>query len=252
MSSILPDPHELPPNFDPAGRDVLEVLRPVVEAVQRYHRHEVLGLENVPKTGGVLFAVNHSFATYDGILLGKELIDHGRVPSALGDDLIFRTPRLRRWARTLGIVPASHDHGEELLRRGRLVMVAPGGMREALRPSDERYRIRWDRRKGFVRLALRAGVPLQLAACPDADRLYHVYENALTKVAYQRFHVPVPLLRGWGPTLIPRPVRLVHVVSELLHPEPIDEARFEEQVDDWHATVVARMNELMDEGRRAL
>ncbi|TNE89817.1 MAG: acyltransferase family protein [Deltaproteobacteria bacterium] len=249
---LLPDPHELPPNFEPAGDEVLAAMRPLVEAIQRYHRHEVFGIENVPKEGGVLFAVNHSFATYDGVLLAKELIDHGRVPSALGDDLIFRTPRLRRWARSVGIVPASHTHGEELLQRGRLVLVAPGGMREALRPSEERYHVRWDNRKGFVKLALRAQVPIQLGACPDADRLYHIYENTLTKLAYKRFHVPVPLLRGWGPTLIPRPVHLVHVISELLHPEPLDEERFDEQVDDWHSTIVTRMNELMDEGRRAL
>ena len=250
MSSFLPDPHELPPNFDPAGREVLNLLRPVVESVQQYHRHEVHHIDRVPLEGPVLMAVNHSLATYDGILLAKEIIDHGRVPSALGDDLIFRTPRLRRWAREVGIVPASPRHGEELLGRGRLVFVAPGGMREALRPSDERYRIRWDERKGFVRLALRTGAPIQLAACPDADRMYRVYENRLTKLAYKHFKVPMPLLRGWGPTLLPRPVQLVHVISELLQPEPLDEDRFEEQVDDWHATIVQRMNELMDEGRR--
>ena len=84
-----------------------------------------------------------------------------------------------------------------------------GGMREALRPGDERYGVKWDKRKGFVRLSLRTGAPLVLAACPDADRLFHVYENRLTKLAYKRLHLPVPLVRGWGPTLLPRPVSLV-------------------------------------------
>lgn len=250
--ALLRDPHELPPNFDPAGEAALNRIRPFVEAIQRYHRHEVIGLDRIPKEGGVLMAVNHSFATYDGILLGKEIIDYGRVPSALGDDLIFRTPRLRRWARDLGVVPASHTHGLELLARGRLVFVAPGGMREALRPSEERYNVRWGTRSGFVRLALKAQVPIQLAACPDADRLYHIYENVLTKLAYHRLRVPIPLLRGWGPTLIPRPVRLVHLISEPLQPEPMDEERFEEQVADWHSTVVARMADLMEEARRVV
>ncbi|MCO4748040.1 MAG: acyltransferase family protein [Proteobacteria bacterium] len=247
---LLRDPHELPPNFEPASDDLLERVRPLVEAIQRYHRHEVVGIENVPKEGGVLMALNHSFATYDGMLLAKELIDHGRVPSGLGDDLIFRTPKLRRWASSLGIVPASHTHGEELLRRGRLVLVAPGGMREALRPSDERYNVRWGERRGFVKLALKAQVPIQLSACPDADRLYHIYENTLTKLAYHRLRVPIPMLRGWGPTLVPRPVRLVHVISEPLVPEALDEERFEEQVADWHSTVIARMSSLMEEARR--
>ena len=161
---ILRDPNELSPNFDPAGDIALDLFRPLIERVQTYHRHEVVGLEKVPTEGGVLLAMNHSLATYDAALLGKELIDTGRVPSILGDDLIFKTPGLRHWARTLGIVPASPRYGEELLLRGRLVIVAPGGMREALRPSEERYHVRWDRRKGFIRLALRTQCPIVLAS----------------------------------------------------------------------------------------
>jgi len=244
------DPDELEPNYEPIGDEALDLLRPLVEWIQNYHRHEVVGLERVPKEGGVLLALNHSLATYDAMLLGKELIDYGRPPSALGDNLIFKTPGLRRFASKVGIVPASPDHGEELLRRGRLVVVAPGGMREALRPSDERYHLRWDRRKGFVRLALRAQKPIQLAACPDADRLYHVYENNLTKRLYKQFRMPVPLIRGWGLSLIPRPVRLVHLISEPIEMDPLDEENFDEQVEDVHAQIVERMTELMAEARR--
>jgi 1-acyl-sn-glycerol-3-phosphate acyltransferase len=246
----LRDPNELSPNFEPRGDEALEIFRPLVEWIQDYHRHEVVGLERVPKEGGVLLAMNHSLATYDAMLLGKELIDYGRTPSALGDNLFFKTPGLRHLARTMGIVPASPGHGEELLRRGRLVVVAPGGMREALRPSEDRYHLKWDRRKGFVRLALRAQVPIILAACPDADRLYHVYENSLTKWLYKEFRMPVPLIRGWGLSLIPRPVRLVHLISEPLPMDPVDEERFDEHVDDVHSTVVARMTDLMAEARR--
>ncbi len=148
------------------------------------------------------------------------------------------------------MVPANPDNGRELLNRGRIVLVAPGGMREALRPGEERYDVRWDRRKGFVRLALRAGAPIQLAACPDADRMFHVYESKLTKVIYKTLKVPMPVVRGWGPTLLPRPVKLTHVLSEPLQPPELDEAHFDEQVDDWHAQVQARMAELMAEARQ--
>ena len=247
---FLRDPNELPPNFEPAGDIALDLFRPLIERIQRYHRHEVVGLERIPSQGGVLLAMNHSLATYDAALLGKEIIDNGRVPSILGDDLIFRTPGLRRWARMLGIVPASPRYGEDLLNRGRLVLVAPGGMREALRPSEERYNVRWDRRKGFIRLALRTQSPIVLAACPDADRLYHVYGNDVTKRIYKDFRMPMPLIRGWGPSLIPRPVRLVHLLSEPLAMEPIDETRFEEQVDDTHSTILNRMTALMSEAQR--
>jgi 1-acyl-sn-glycerol-3-phosphate acyltransferase len=237
-------------NYEPAPNEILEKLRPLLLLARAYHDHEVVGLEHVPTEGPVLMAVNHSLASYDIFLLCGVILDQlQRVPTALGDNLIFRTPTLRRMATAAGVVPANPINGEEVLRRGRLVIVAPGGMREALRPGEERYKLRWDRRKGFVRLALRSGSPIQLAACPNADRMYRVYENSLTKLAYKRFKIPLPFLRGWGPSLLPRPVKLVHLLSEPLHPEPVDEERFTEQVDDWHATVCARMEALMEEAR---
>lgn len=240
----------LKPNFEPAPTQMIERLKPFLLLGRRWHDHEVVGLDRIAPKSPALLAINHSLATYDTLLLCGVIIERlGRVPSGLGDRLIFKTPRLRRIATAAGIVEATHENGAELLRRNRLVIVAPGGMREALRQSDERYRVRWDRRKGFVRLALRTGAPIQLVACPNADRMYRVYESDLTKLVYKRLRAPVPLIRGWGPTLIPRPVKLLHLIGERMQPEALDEARFEEQVDDWHATVQKRMEALMLEAR---
>jgi 1-acyl-sn-glycerol-3-phosphate acyltransferase len=248
MLSRLFDP--LAVNYEPISAAILRRYRPAVQAMRSYHAHNVSGLDRVTPGVGTLLAINHSFATYDALLLCSAIVDAtGVVPCALGDDLIFRTPGVRRFATRCGVVPASHENGMQLLAKGRMVVVAPGGMREALRPSDERYNIRWDRRKGFVRLALRAGSPIQLAACPNADRLYHVYENTLTKLAYRQLRVPVPLLRGWGPTWIPRPVQLTHIIDSPMHPDPIDEPHFEQQVDDWHQTIRHRMSELMTQAQ---
>ena len=100
---------------------------------------------------------------------------------------------------------ASHGAGEQLLEQGLLVVVAPGGMKEALRPREERYQVKWSDRKGFVRLALRTGAPLVMAACPKADDLYDVVDSDLTRRIYDQFHLPIPMLRGEGPGgLLPR------------------------------------------------
>ena len=112
----------------------------------------------------------------------------------------------------------SPTNAKELLEKGELVAVAPGGMREALRPSSERYQILWEKRKGFARLAIKTGAPIVLAICPKADDLYEVYPSRLTKWAYQTFKVPVFLARGLGPSPIPRPVKLAHFVSKPIYP----------------------------------
>ena len=239
---VILDPSSWPRG--PSDR-LIESLSPLMRGLRRYHRYTVEGLENIPASGAAVLAVHHSLATYDAVLFGYTLITQtGRTLCALGDDKLFVVPGLRRLSRSAGIVPASPENGLSLLAEGHLVAVAPGGMREALRPSSERRQVRWGRRKGFVRMAVEAGVPIIPVACPAADDLFTVYENRLTKLAYKRLKFPVPMARGLGPTVIPRPVRLVTYVGE-----PIDVKRGEPGddavVDAVHAQVMAAITELL-------
>ena len=208
-------------------------LRRLLGPLERYHRFRAEGLEPFPREGPVLLVVHHTLATYDGFLIGAAVWDAtGRLPRGLGDDRIFQIPGLAGFARTIGLVPASPEAGEQLLRDGHVLGVAPGGMWESLRPSAERRRSRWEGRKGFARLALRTGTPMVFAACPAGDDIYRVYRNRVTDRAYERFHLPVPVARGVGPTALPRPVELVARFSAPLWPPAHDPTREAEQVDE--------------------
>jgi len=230
-------------NLDPA---VIRRARRVLEPLARYHRFSAEGLENVPRVGPALLVVHHSFATYDGFLLGGAIYDAtGRIPSALGDNRIFQVPGLAGAARALGLVPGSPEAGEQLLREGEILAVAPGGMWESLRPRGERRQSRWGTRRGFVRLALRAGVPIVVAACPAADAIYTLYPSHLTDRAYARWHWPVPVLRGVGPTLVPRPVRLTGYFAPPIAPPLYDPAREDEQVEALYSEAQRRMSDLL-------
>jgi 1-acyl-sn-glycerol-3-phosphate acyltransferase len=249
---------EAPPAGDrPTARHtpdpvVLERALKVLRPLQLYHRHSVAGLEQVPLHGPVLMVVHHSLATYDGFLLGLSIFEAtGRAPRGLGDDLIFRIPGLGDLGEAIGLVPASPQAGHELLAQGELLGVAPGGMRESLRPSDRRYRVDWDDRRGFVRLALKAGAPLLMAACPKADDIFTVYPSRLTELAYEKLHIPVPLLRGLGLSALPRPVRLTHYLAPPIQPPVYDPEREEEQVEALFAACRRTMEALLyrrDEG----
>lgn len=234
---------------DPTLDTPLRVGLNLTRALGRWHRHDVVGLEHVPAEGPVLLAVNHSLATYDiALLCAKIYKRHGRLPRGLADRAMFTGPDGGRLARSLGFVEGTPENGQHLLATGQLAVVAPGGMREALRPSDERYHVRWATRRGFVRLAMQTGTPIVLAACPDADRLYHVYDNQLTKLVYAKARLPLPIVRGWGPTLVPRPVRLTHVLSPPQLP-PSDDVHDDVAVETWHTHLVDVMNGLMAEAR---
>ena len=207
---------DLPPSIDPR---VARTADRVLGTLQRYHRYRVVGMENIPAEGPALIVVHHSLATYDILLLGYSIFKQlGRAPRALADRLIFRTPKLSEWATGLGAVQGDPGAALRLLDEGNLVMVAPGGMREALRSSRQRYQTSWEGRLGFARLAIKANVPVIPAACPAADNIYTVYSSFITDFCLDRFHVPVPLVRGAGPSLLPRPSILTHYVGSPIPP----------------------------------
>lgn len=228
----------------------IEVFKNLLKPLRLYHRYEVRGLNHFPKEGRVIMAVHHSLATYDGFLLGLEIYEKkGRLPKGLGDDLLFKLPITKKWAPDIGLVPASHENARKLLNDEELLAIAPGGMRESLRPSNERYNVRWGKRKGFIRLAIETGTPIVLAACPSADRIFKVYENPLTALAYKKFKIPLPIFRGWGLSMVPRPVKLTHYLSEPLHPPELDEENLELQINTFHNVIVEEMERLMSKER---
>lgn len=219
-----------------------------------YHRHDLVGVENIPANGRCLLVVNHSFATYDnGILVSKIKELTGRLVRPLGDRSLFYVPTFGKILGKTGSVPARPHIAEFLLKdEEALVLVAPGGMREALRPSSEQYQIRWQTRKGFVRLAVQTQSPIILSACPAADELYTVYENWLTKKIYQRFRLPLVAIRGLGPSLLPRPIKLTHYLSAPIAPPQVDlndEAAIEAAVEKWHSELCEEMQSMLDKYR---
>lgn len=223
----------------------------VFKALAAYHGHRAHRLEHIPE-GGCLVVLNHSLATYDMGLLGLRIYQHtGRVPRSLGDRAIFQTPGVSRVADLMGIVQGSPELARELLEQGEIVMVAPGGMREALRPSTEAYKLSWLGRKGFAKLAMKAQVPIILAACPKADDIFTVYDNQVTRAVYERYRLPAPLLRGIGLSAVPRPVRLVHWLSKPMHP-PSQEEASEETLDHFYAALSEKMEAMMQEGASRL
>ena len=218
------------------------------DALRTYHQYSVEGLQHIPKTGPVLVVAHHSLATYDIGLLSAAIRDaQGRAPITLVDRLIFKIPMLGEFLGSIGCVEAAPEEATRLLHEGNIVIVAPGGMREALRPSDARYTTSWQERYGFARLAIDTQVPVVCAACPSADDLYDVYPSFVTNFFLKRFHLPVPLLRGIGLTVLPRAQKLVHfIAAPMAPPAPLEGEAFAAQSRTFAQAVAARMNTLLE------
>lgn len=232
-----------------AMRDFQLKVLPIIMLMRRYHQHEVFGLENVPSRGPVIFACNHSLATYDMMLLMAAVyLKSHRIPRALIDRAFYKVPGLGEMMELMGCIIGSHQNAHDLLKQGNTLYIAPGGMRESLRPSSERYQIKWNQRKGFARLAIETGSPVILSACPKADDIFTVYENVLTKWVYKNFKLPVFVARGVGPTVVPKPVKLTHYLSKAIHPpkKASDPAAFKRQVYNFHRRLLRQMNKMIE------
>jgi 1-acyl-sn-glycerol-3-phosphate acyltransferase len=219
-----------------------------VSGLRAFHRHRVVGIENIPKSGPALLAVNHSLASYDiMLLLGAIYEKSGRITRPLVDRLFFKIPYLGDVVTQLGCTEGNPKGAGSLLQDGEIVAVAPGGMEEALRPSNQKYQIKWSRRKGFARLAIENQVPVILAACPKADDLYDLWPNPITDLFYQKFRVPFPIARGLGPTVIPKPIRLTHFVGTPIAPPKRhkSEEKSARSLEDFHQLLIFEMEKLM-------
>jgi hypothetical protein len=237
-----------PSPFEPEHDRLYELLSRAADSIGKYHAYRAFGIERIPDEGPCLLVFNHSLATYDMFLLASEIFKNtGRVMRPLGDRLIFKTPGIKDFANAMGVVEGNMDNAVSLLREGHLVAVAPGGMLEAIRSSDERYKIRWDSRKGFCKVAMDTQSPVVLAACPAADDLYTVYSNPFTEAIYHKFKVPLPLLRGMGLSLLPRPVQLTHELSGPFIPPEWTQDRAEDEalLMRFHNSCIQEMEELM-------
>jgi len=233
---------------EPINQELWTSLEPIAKAIRLYHRHRVIGLDNLPKRSQALLVANHSLATYDmALLIHAIYMETGRVVRPLVDKLFYKVPFLGPLMTSLGCHSGTKENARELLENKSLVLVAPGGMREALRSSTEKYTTIWDKRKGFARLSIETQTPVILAICPRADDLYQVYPTKLTKWMYKHLKLPVFLALGIAGTPIPKPVRLVHFLSAPIKPPKMAEDRelFEKQVTEFHMKVMRIGQEML-------
>ena len=194
-------------------------LAPVVKALapaRRIFQPKVYGIERVPE-GGALLVGNHSlYGAFDLMLLVAELIERGMVVRGLGEHALFRIPGTRKLMNACGIVPGTRANTRELMRRGDLIMVFPGGAREVAKRKGERYQLIWKNRLGFAVMAIEGRypiVPFASMGIEDALDIVLDTDNPLMaparKLAKKLLNVePLPIARGIGLTPIPRPERL--------------------------------------------
>lgn len=211
--------------------EFLARIVPLMEKYGRYFDSEVRGVERLPDSGPVLLVGNHSGPNSDpdtpalmAAWYRKNGVDNPLV--VLSFDVIFEIPRIGDFFRRLAQVPANHRNANAALDRGAAVLVYPGGAEEMARPWTERNRIDLAGNKGFIKLALRRGVPV----IPVVGHGGHESSIVLTRgrrIAkalglhrFRTYSMPLTFTIPWGlvlgpiPSLLPIPAKVTMQVCE--------------------------------------
>lgn len=226
---------------------------------RRWFRFEVRGLESFPAAGGALVAANHSggMLTPDVLIFASAFyrkFGYDRPLYTLGHDGMFAGPLAGLFTR-LGVIHASSKNAVNALRSGGVVLVFPGGVYDAYRPTLAENVVDFNGRTGYVRSAIDAGVPIVPAVSigGQESQLFLTRGTWLAKrLGLSRFRsdiLPVTLGFPFGlsvimPPNLPLPTK---IVTDVL--EPIDiRAQFgdEPQVADVDAHVRAVMQTALD------
>jgi len=204
---------------------VERLLSMVADPMQRYFKADVRGLEHATK-GPVLFVGNHNGGAWSPeiFLFGAALYRRyglAALPYGLAHETVAQIPPLARILIPVGAVRASHENAARIFTNGQNVLVYPGGDEEALRPSRQRDEIQFGGRRGYIRLALRHGVPIVPVVTFGAHDVFVVLDDGRWLARRLGLHksarikvFPTILSVPWGVTMgpvmpfIPLPARI--------------------------------------------
>lgn len=210
-------------NRDPAA--MRRAVRLVEAVTMRWHRHRVTGIERIPE-GPVLFVGNHSggLATPDTFLFFHALYRArglDAVPHGLAHEFVLKLPIFNEILAPLGAVRACHENALRLFAAGRSAFVYPGGDVDSMRPYARRNEVVFGNRRGFIRLALEAGVPIVPVAAAGAHGVFVVLSD-LRGVAHRLGADRLFRLKVWPLTLsVPFGLSLGPVFPFVPWPSPV-------------------------------
>ena len=243
---------------------LLRAQRPVWEVLCKYYfRLETSGWERLPEETSLLIGVHSGAAlTMDAWTFvfgwwrrfGTERVLH---PTA--HDVLMAAPGLGDYFRQVGVIPASRQGVTAALSAGRDVIIWPGGDVDSMRNWRKRDQAVLGGRTGFIRQAIRSGVPIvPVASVGGHDTAFVLSEgawiaNGLDRVSglkkkLRGTRMPVVLGIPFGltietiPTHLPLPAK---IRTELLDPIYVDDDP--ERVNDR-----AYVNSIYEEVRSAL
>jgi 1-acyl-sn-glycerol-3-phosphate acyltransferase len=220
---------------------LLKLQQPFYDLLNKYYfRLEVEGWDRVPDETCLVVGVHSGGAlTMDAWTLVNAWHTHfegERILHGTAHDVLMATPGLGDYFRAVGVIAANRKSVGTALAQGEDVVVWPGGEVDSMRSWFKRDVATLAGRKGFVKQAIRSGVPiLPVATVGGHDTVFVLSEgkwlaNALDKVTGLKNTLRgsnLPIIAGFPfpiavevlPAHVPLPAK---IRTELLEPIEVD------------------------------
>ncbi len=220
---------EIIEDLDSCSSQLVSQVRRLIDPYRSLASPVFLGLDRIPDERPLLFVGNHTlYGLLDVPFLLMELYERkGIFLRALGDHEHFKIPIWRDLLEGFGAVDGTRENCSTLMRAGQAVLVFPGGAKEVFTRNGEKYKLLWRERLGFARMAVAHGctiVPFAAVGVEDAldnvldanDMLNSRFASVLRTLGVQDDWM-TPIVKGIGPTPLPRPERLYYYIGEPIH-----------------------------------
>ncbi|MCU1693713.1 MAG: conserved hypothetical rane protein [Frankiales bacterium] len=226
----------------PPNETVLKLQQPLYDLLNRYYfRLEVDGWDRVPDRTSLLIGIHSGgVLTMDAWTLVNAWHTHfeGKRPlHGTAHDFLMALPGLGDYFKATGVIPANRRSVSAALAQGDDVVIWPGGELDAMRNWRHRDKVVLGGRKGFVRQAIRSGVPIvPVATVGGHDTVFVLSEGKWLADIAERFTglasklrgANIPIIAGFPfplavevlPAHLPLPAK---IRTELLDPIEIDD-----------------------------
>ena len=255
----------------PPNETVMKLQQPLVDLLEKYYfRLEVEGWDRVPDRTCLVVGVHSGGAlTMDAWTLVNAWQKHfegKRFLHGTAHDVLMAAPGLGDYFRAVGVIAANRNTVTKALADGDDVVVWPGGEVDAMRSWFKRDVATLAGRTGFVKQAIRSGVPiLPVATVGGHDTVFVLSEgkwlaNAVDKVTGLKKTLRganLPIIAGFPfpvaveilPAHVPLPAK---IRTELLDPIEVvddpdraeDQAYVQKIYDEVEAVIQAGMDRL--------
>ncbi|XP_025029932.1 transmembrane protein 68-like [Python bivittatus] len=156
-----------------------------------WHGYELHGTENIPDGPGLIIYYHGAVPMDYVYFLSRLFIEKRKCCYSIADDYLFTFPGIKALTGVTGIIQNRKEECLNVLKKGKLLGISPGGMREALF-SDNSYKLVWHKRKGFAQLAIDTKVPIIPMYTQNIREGFRILgQTTLARRLYEYVRIPI-------------------------------------------------------------